>query len=105
MVKLLETVKDLPKFVERTIPLLTHFQVCEGLQKTLFDVVPYRVMNFGKTKLAELVDFNQNYLALEPNLSAFGSRIRLKSRALAAKAKGVVPFVFGQDYKPDMMHD
>ena len=44
----LDTVKDLPKFLERSLPLLIHFQVSEALMKTLSDVVPDRVTEYQK---------------------------------------------------------
>lgn len=31
VIELLDTVKDIPRFVERTIPVLTHLQISEAL--------------------------------------------------------------------------
>ena len=28
--KLIESLRDMPKIVERTVPMVTHFQICEG---------------------------------------------------------------------------
>ena len=50
----LDNIKDLPRFIERSIPLMIHFQLCEGLRNTLDDVVPKRLSQFEKTKLKEL---------------------------------------------------
>ena len=85
--------------------MLTHLQISEALQKTLWDVIPKKIVEYTSNKLDEFVTFSNKYALQEPNLQALGSRVRLMARALHGKGKGVTPFVFGRDYAPDMMHD
>ena len=84
---------------------MIHFQLCEGLRKTVDDVAPSRLNDFEMAKLKELVEFNNNYLNSEPNLKAFSAKLICKSRELYKLNKGMVAFQYGKDYKPDMMMD
>lgn len=101
----LENLKELPKFIERQVPLLTHFQIVEALNLTIKQIMPVEVDEFSKNKLTELVDFQNKYGLSTPNLNALAQRLRLISRTLKIKNQGMTPFTFGCDFRPDMMHD
>ena len=60
-VRSLENVKDLPRMVERTLPILTHFQICEAMRHALGDLVPKKLGEFERAKLLELQKFNTRY--------------------------------------------
>jgi len=60
-IKVLDTVKDFPRIIERVMPLLIHFQVCEGLRYTLGDVAPAKLLEFETKKLNELQEFGKKY--------------------------------------------
>ena len=103
--KRIETLKYIPQMVERDIPLLVHFQICEGLRKTLDDIVPQKLSEFETNKLKEFQEFFIKYSGAEPNLKALSGRLYAKARELFRNNKQMVPFSYGKDYRPDMMHD
>ena len=78
--------------LERHIPLMIHFQLCEGLRKTVDDVAPSKLNDFEMTKLKELVEFQNSYSNSEPNLKAFSAKLVCKSRELYKLNKGMVAF-------------
>ena len=104
-IRLLDTVKDMPTVVERQLPTLIHFQVCEGLRKTIGEIMPQKVIAYEKYKLKEFIDFNAKFGNIAPNLEKLGQRIRLISKYALNTDKGMVPFVFGKDFTPNMPHD
>ena len=91
--------------LERQIPLMIHFQLCEGLRKTVDDLAPARLNDFEQNKLKELVEFQNSYSNSEPNLKAFSAKLLCKSRELYKLNKGMTAFTYGKDYRPDMMMD
>lgn len=55
----MDNLKDLPRFMERSMPMFMHFEICEALRKVLSDTHPTKVLEFEKTKLTELDNFVQ----------------------------------------------
>ena len=53
----LEELKIMPKMIETTIPLLTHYQISEALRSTLIDISPIKVRDWEVKKLEELTLF------------------------------------------------
>jgi len=51
---MLESLKELPRIVERQIPILTHFQICEGFREVLGETLPNKILDFEKQKFGEL---------------------------------------------------
>ena len=76
MTKLLDNMAELPKFIERQIPMLTHFQLCEGLKAVVGGTHPTKVLEFEKKKLDELDSFYKNHMTDDTNLKVFGQRLR-----------------------------
>lgn len=105
MMRKIESFKEVPKLIESRLPLLIHFQICEALHKTLNDITPSKVREFELGKLDELWEFNTQYAGAEPNLKALSSKLRVKAKEFHKQNNCVLPFIFGRDYKPDMMHD
>ena len=67
--------------------------------------MPSRVIEYEKKKLKEFMDFNSKYGNVLPNLEKLCLRYRLISRYVASSDSGMVPFIYGKDYFPDMAHD
>lgn len=97
--------KEIPKTIENAVPLLVHFQISEALHSVLNDILPNKVLEYDMKKLKEITEFNQTYAQTDANLKALSSRLRLASKYFMRQEKGIVPFVYGKDYRPDMLHD
>ena len=54
-------------------------------------------------KLNELINFNTRYGSHEGNLRGLKQRLGLFSKYFLKQDKGLLPFVYGRDYKPDML--
>ena len=64
----LDSLKGLPRYLERTQPLLTHLQLCEGLEAVVGDLFPSRLRKFQKLKFKELQDFNMDFRTVVTDL-------------------------------------
>ena len=78
----LQGLKDLPRIIERQMPMLIHFQICEGLQSVLGDVLPTKVMEFERKKFDEIQDFCMRFRTIPPNITVFAGRIKLLAEQL-----------------------
>ena len=67
--KFLDANKSTSLYVERYLPILVHFMISEALFCILAESFPTKVHEYEKSKLAELLDFCNNYRAIEPNLN------------------------------------
>ena len=101
----LDAGKELPRVIERSLPILMHFHVCEGLKATIGDIYPRKLQRFEVEKLNQIMDFHQQYSATEPNLKALSSRLRITGSYLKRAGKGMQPFVYGRDFNPSMKND
>ena len=82
-----------------------HFEISNALRKVLGDTLPNQVTDFEKKKLRELDRFLEMHRASSPNLKAFTFRLNVISKELLKQDRGMVPFVLGKDYSPDMTHE
>ena len=101
----LAELKIIPKMIETSIPLLTHFQISEALRSTLSDISPIKVRDWEVSKLEELILFINKYQTQKPNLNALAMRLKLISRYVYTNLNGMVNFQFGKDYRPEMPKD
>ena len=67
--------------------------------------MPQKLSEFETNKLKEFQEFFIKYSGAEPNLKALSGRLYAKARELFRNNKQMVPFSYGKDYRPDMMHD
>ena len=100
--RLIDNMKDLPRFLERQLPMLMHFEISTALRKVLGETLPSQVTEFEKSKLRELDRFMEMYKTSSPNLKAFTARINVIAKELLKSDRGMVPFALGKDYSPDM---
>lgn len=89
--------------IERTVPLLTHFQISEAFHRILNDVVPVKIIEFDNHKLNELLNFNTKYGNQEANLKGLKQRLGLFSKYFLKQGRGTLPFAYGRDYAPNML--
>lgn len=47
-INLFESLKELPKAVERAVPMLIHFQICEAFRKVIPEAFPNKMLDFEK---------------------------------------------------------
>ena len=50
----MDNLKDLPKFIERSLPMYMHFEISNAMRKVLGDTFPNKVLNFENAKLKEI---------------------------------------------------
>ena len=53
----MDNLKDLPKFIERSIPIYMHFEISNAMRKVLGDTLPNKVLDFENSKLHEIQKF------------------------------------------------
>ena len=95
-----EGLKNVPRVIERIVPLMTHFQICEALRKTLSDVCPTKIKEFESFKLNELNHFMSINAEKETNMQLFGARIKTLASAIQNLDGGMLPLVMGKDVFP-----
>ena len=93
----------LKHFVERELPLLTHLQLCEGLNVVHGHFLD-ELKEFELSKLTEINTYNERFRGVECDIGDFSQRIRMYSAFMQDVNKGVAPFKFGErnDYWPNM---
>lgn len=93
---LMETdVMEIKKFLERELPLLNHYQLCEGLSKTCFtDASKAAIHQFEKEKLTELVSHCESMDLRMPRLKIYRGQIQGFGKYCKEMDTGVVPFTF-----------
>ncbi|CDW87687.1 UNKNOWN [Stylonychia lemnae] len=99
-----KTTVELQVFVERCIPILTHFQISEALQ-TVFEgdeTFQKQLYDFENAKLREFQNYNKTYKEQEINLHNLKIRVMFLLKALIKHSKGVHKFLYGRDYNPEM---
>ena len=101
--KIVETFREIPKIIERTIPMVTHFQIVEALQEVVGDDYPNKLMYYDKLKLDELIQFEKRYKVHPANLKLYQARVKLYATYLDKTEKGTCNFMFGKDFNPLMV--
>ena len=94
-------------FCERAQPILTHLQLCEGLNSVVVSEVQSNSLHvFEKLKLKELLDFNKETGIYPANLKNLRLKLVSFAEQLIKQNEGVVPFVLSinRDYAPQMTH-
>ena len=97
--------KEVPRIIERQIPMLTHLQISEALRYCIGEILPNKVLEFQKKKLEELCKFVATYSTVPANMNYFGTKIRNIGNELYKNCAGCTTFVFGRDYAPNMSRD
>ena len=101
----MDNLKDLPKFIERSIPIYMHFEISNAMRKVLGDTLPNKVLDFENAKLRELTKFLTIQQTATPNLKAFACRLNIVAKECEKQNRGMTPFVLGKDFSPDMNHE
>jgi len=55
--RLMDNLKDIPRFIERSMPLYIHFEISTAMRSVLGDTLPNKILDFEKSKLKELLKF------------------------------------------------
>jgi hypothetical protein len=91
------------QYIERSLPMQIHWQVCEGLRKTLTPDNYKRLELFEAAKTREFTKFLSTCKGHEPNVSLLSKRIQLWLEHYKVKGtKELTPFVFGRDFMHGM---
>ena len=59
-------------------------------------------MDFENKKVKELAKFAVDSYSKTPNINSFKKRLQVLYKYYNKEGKGVMPFVFGKDYYPDI---
>ena len=95
---------DTQLFCERTLPMLTHFQLCEGLKVVAGQFLP-QLEAWEKAKFNAHLSYEQNSRGIECTISKFRKRLNQFGQKVFELDQGMVPFEFNPttgDYWPDM---
>lgn len=88
-------VMETKKFLERELPLLTHYQICEGLNSAVItEGNCENIRKFERTKLDELVKHVENMDLRMPRLKIYRTQIFAFGKYCSDMDQGVVPFKF-----------
>lgn len=55
--RLMDNFKDVPRFLERQLPLFMHIEISTALRAVLNETLPNKVLDFEKEKLKEIHKF------------------------------------------------
>ena len=97
-------VKETRCFVERSLPLMIHFQLVEGLHVAVLNDLS-KLKHFEKTKLKELINYAMDSEAKETFTHKLSSRLKDFSTMQLDSDNGVAPFNLGRDkdFWPEMI--
>ena len=76
----MDNLKDLPKLIERSIPVYMHFEISNAMRKVLGDTLPNKVLDFENSKLHELEKFLTIQKGTTPNLKALACRLDIVAK-------------------------
>ena len=114
-----QQIQDVPQFIERSLPLMIHFHVSEGLRETFcpppsekekdsehLDQIPIerRVKKFQMTTLKEILTYNDQNLGKSQDfhLGMLGKRMQIIGKHLLKENLGIHGFRLGRDYHAKM---
>ena len=80
---------------------MVHLAICEGLDKVVGQDYKANLLEFEKSKIAELHDYMTNRASTKC-IKIMHERLWTFSRFFQANAKGVLPFKFGADVHKDL---
>ena len=82
--------------------MLIHLHVSEALQQVLGESHQKQMLSFENKKVEEIHQFHVDCLGKPTNITFFKQRLQAMFRHYNKERKGVYPFIYGKDYKPDM---
>ena len=83
-------------FTERTLPMLVHFQICEGLASVVTSDQAYESFRqFDKLKLAEITTFIKDSVGYPAKTQELRKRAELFGEHCLKQNMGSAPFKFG----------
>ena len=90
-------------FVERQMPMLTHLQLCEGLNAIAGDNIE-SLQNFEKSKMLQIATYQKQCAGQDVSVSQLSKRIDRFIEKLREQNITSAKFEFGQnkDYWPSM---
>lgn len=71
----IQATESLNYFVERSLPILTHFQICEALN-TVLKKQNEDLFDFENLKIEEISKFQIKYKGVPPNVKMLNTRLR-----------------------------
>ena len=94
-------VYHMKRFIQSELPLLIHYQMCEGLDVLSGQFLP-QLKNFEMKKLDELLNHNMDCAGKGIYIGEYGERIRDYGYHMKDTNRGFFPFFFGRgnDYWP-----
>jgi len=89
--------------VHQSLPILTHLQICEALDRVVGDLDRGKLIDFERSKNSEI----QAYTALSDidNLVCMNERLPHYLTYMTDQDMGCFPLVFGQDVRGDITVD
>ena len=96
-----DQVKDCHRFVERTVPMMIHLQVCEALNATV-DQDMDKILEFQREKLSEIYRFVKSSEGKHSKINNMRKSIESHCKYFWNRDKGVSTFKYGEDFNVEM---
>ena len=95
------TGREVALFASRTLPVMVHLAICEGLDKVVGRDYKANLLAFENSKITELHDYITNR-ANTKCIKIMHERLLTFTKFFESNGKGVLPFKFGLDVHKDM---
>lgn len=95
------TGREVALFASRTLPVMVHLAICEGLDKVVGQDYKANLLAFENSKITELHDYITNR-ANTKCIKIMHERLLTFTKFFESNGKGVLPFKFGVDVHRDM---
>ena len=95
--KISDDVKDCHRFVERTVPMMIHFQICEALNATV-DQDMEKLIDFQRKKMQEIYRYVKSCEGKGSKINNMRKSIESNCKFFWSRDKGVSSFKFGDDF-------
>ena len=98
----IDSTEHMSFFIERSLPVQLHLMVSEHLRAILAKEKHPDLLKYEIEKMDQIFKYNKTNRGYQPNLSLLNDRLYLFAEHYYKEKKGVVPFVWGRDFLPNM---